>query len=62
MKMKKVFLLSIVILMSVSVFGQSIKVTPVLKKGMKKAYTNTTSVTTMDQTITIASDQLFSIT
>ena len=29
---------------------------------MKKAYTNTTSVTTMDQTITIASDQLFSIT
>ena len=62
MKMKKVFLLSIVILMSVSVFGQSIKVIPVLKKGMKKAYTNTTSVTTMDQTITIASDQLFSIT
>ena len=62
MKMKKVFLLSIVILMSVSVFGQSIKVTPVLKKGMKKAYTNTTAVTTMDQTITIASDQLFSIT
>ena len=62
MKMKKVFLLSIVILMSVSVFGQSIKVTPGLKKGMKKAYTNTTSVTTMDQTITIASDQLFSIT
>ena len=62
MKMKKVFLLSIVILMSVSVFGQSIKVTPVLKKGMKKAYTNTTSVMTMDQTITIASDQLFSIT
>ena len=32
MKMKKVFLLSIVILMSVSVFGQSIKVTPVLNK------------------------------
>ena len=62
MKMKKVFLLSIVILMSVSVFGQSIKVTPVLKKGMKKAYTNTTSVTTMDQTITIASDQLLTIT
>ena len=62
MKMKKVFLLSIVILMSVSVFGQSIKVTPVLKKGMKKAYTNTTAVTTMDQTITITSDQLFSIT
>ena len=62
MKMKKVFLLSIVILMSVSVFGQSIKVTPVLKKGMKKAYTNTTSVTTMDQTITITSDQLLTIT
>ena len=62
MKMKKVFLLSIVILMSVSVFGQSIKVIPVFKKGMKKAYTNTTSVTTMDQTITITSDQLFTIT
>ena len=62
MKMKKVFLLSIVILMSVSVFGQSIKVTPVLKKGMKKAYTNTTAVTTMEQTITITSDQLLTIT
>ena len=62
MKMKKVFLLSIVILMSVSVFGQSIKVTPVLKKGMKKAYTNTTAVTTMGQTITITSDQLLTIT
>ena len=62
MKMKKVFLLSIVILMSVSVFGQSVKVTPVLKKGMKKAYTNTTAVTTMDQTITITSDQLLTIT
>ena len=62
MKMKKVFLLSIVILMSVSVFGQSIKVTPVLKKGMKKAYTNTTAVTTMDQTIIITSDQLLTIT
>lgn len=62
MKMKKVFLLSIVILMSVSVFGQSIKVTPVLKEGMKKAYTNTTAVTTMDQTITITSDQLLTIT
>jgi hypothetical protein len=60
--MKKVFLLSIVILMSVSVFGQSIKVTPVLKKGMKKAYMNTTAVTTMDQTITITSDQLLTIT
>lgn len=62
MKMKKVFLLSIVILMSVSVFGQSIKVTPVLKKGVKKAYMNTTAVTTMDQTITITSDQLLTIT
>lgn len=62
MKMKKVFLLSIVILMSVSVFGQSIKVTPVLKKGMKKAYMNTTAVTTMDQTITITGDQLLTIT
>ena len=60
--MKKVFLFSIGILMAVSIFGQSIKVTPVLKKGMKKAYMNTTAVTTMDQTITITSDQLLTIT
>lgn len=62
MKMKKVFLFSIGILMAVSLFGQSIKVTPVLKKGMNKTYTNTTAITTMDQTVNIVSEQLFSIT
>jgi hypothetical protein len=62
MKMKKVFLFSIGILMAVSIFGQSIKVTPVLKKGMNKTYTNTTAITTMDQTVNIVSEQLFSIT
>ena len=61
MKMKKVFLFSIGILMAVSIFGQSIKVTPVLKKGMNKTYTNTTAITTMDQTVNIVSEQLFSI-
>ena len=60
--MKKVFLFSIGILMAVSIFGQSIKVTPVLKKGMNKTYTNTTAITTMDQTVNIVSEQLFSIT
>ena len=62
MKMKKVFLLSIGILMSVSIFGQSIKVTPALKKGMHKTYTNTTAITTMDQTLNITSEGHFSIT
>ena len=62
MKMKKVFLLSIGILMSVSIFGQSIKVTPALKKGMHKTYTNTTAITTMDQTLNIRSEGHFSIT
>lgn len=60
--MKKVFLFSIGIMMAVSLFGQSIKVTPVLKKGMNKTYTNTTAITTMDQTVNIVSEQLFSIT
>lgn len=60
--MKKVFLLSIAFLMAVSIFGQSIKVTPALKKGMDKTYTNTTSITTMGQTINVISEQHFSIT
>ena len=62
MKMKKVFLLSIGILMAVSIFGQSIKVTPALKKGMHKTYTNTTAITTMDQTVNIMREEHYSIT
>ena len=62
MKMKKVFLFSIGILMAVSIFGQSIKVTPVLKKGMNKTYINTTAITTMDQTVNITNEEHFSIT
>ena len=62
MKMKKVFLLSIGLLMAVSIFGQSIKVTPALKKGMNKTYTNTTAITTMDQTVNITNEEHFSIT
>jgi len=60
--MKKLFLLSIGLLMAVTFFAQSIKVTPALKKGMNKTYTNTTAITTMDQTINIVSEQHFSIT
>ena len=60
--MKKLFLLSIGLLMAVTIFAQSIKVTPALKKGMSKTYTNTTAITTMDQTINIVSEQHFSIT
>ena len=60
--MKKVFLLSIAFLMAVSIFGQTIKVTPTLKKGMNKTYTNTTAITMMDQTINVVSEQHFSIT
>ena len=60
--MKRLFLLSIGLLMAVTIFAQSIKVTPALKKGMNKTYTNTTAITTMDQTINIVSEQRFSIT
>lgn len=60
--MKKVFLLSIGLIMAVAIFAQSIKVTPALKKGMNKTYVNTTAVTTMDQTINVVSEQHFSIT
>ena len=48
--------------MAVSIFGQSIKVTPALKKGMNKTYTNTTAITTMDQTVNITNEEHFSIT
>ena len=60
--MKKLFLLSIGLLMAVTIFAQSIKVTPALKKGMNKTYTNTTAIKTMEQTINIVSEQHFSIT
>ena len=60
--MKKLFFLSIGLLMAVTIFAQSIKVTPALKKGMNKTYTNTTAITTMEQTINIVSEQHFSIT
>ena len=60
--MKKVFLLSIGLMMAVAIFAQSIKVTPALKKGMNKTYVNTTAITTMDQTINVVSEQRFSIT
>lgn len=60
--MKKVFLLSIGLMVAVAIFAQSIKVTPVLKKGMNKTYVNTTAITTMDQTINVVSEQRFSIT
>ena len=60
--MKKVFILSIVFLMAVSLTGQTIKVTPALKKGMNRTYTNTSVITTMDQTINLKSDIQISIT
>ena len=60
--MKKVFLLSIGLMMAVAIFAQSIKVTPALKKGMNKTYVNTTAITTTDQTINVVSEQHFSIT
>ena len=51
--MKKVFALSIGLLMAVSVFGQSIKVTPALKKGMVKTYMVETTATAAGQTVTM---------
>lgn len=60
--MKKVLALGIALLTFVSIFGQSIKVTPTLKKGLVKTYTNVTAVTTMDQTVNINSEQKISIT
>ena len=60
--MKKLFLLSFGLMMAVTIFAQSIKVTPALKKGMNKTYANTTAITTMDQTVNITSEQHISIT
>ena len=55
--MKKVFVITIGLLMAVSTFGQSIKVTPALKKGMVKTYIKTTSTTAAGQTVNSTSEQ-----
>ena len=60
--MKKVFALSIGLIMAVSVFGQSIKVTPVLKKGMVKTYVTTTAATAMGQTVNLSYEQKYTVT
>lgn len=60
--MKKVFVITIGLLMAVSTFGQSIKVTPALKKGMVKTYIKTTSTTAVGQTVNITSEQTYTVT
>jgi len=60
--MKKVFVITIGLLMAVSTFGQSIKVTPALKKGMVKTYIKTTSTTAAGQTVNITSEQTYTVT
>ncbi|MBO6032000.1 MAG: hypothetical protein J6Q22_11205 [Prevotella sp.] len=60
--MKKVFVITISLLMAVSTFGQSIKVTPALKKGMVKTYIKTTSTTAAGQTVNITSEQTYTVT
>lgn len=60
--MKKVFAFSIGLLMAVSSFGQSIKVTPAFKKGMVKTYAVTSNVTVAGQTINMTSEQKYTIT
>lgn len=60
--MKKVFVITIGLLMVVSTFGQSIKVTPALKKGMVKTYIKTTSTTAAGQTVNITSEQTYTVT
>ena len=60
--MKKVFALSIGLMMAVSVFGQSIKVTPVLKKGQVKTYAMTTTATAMGQTVNLSADYKYTVT
>lgn len=62
MKMKKVFALSIGLMMAISVFGQSIKVTPALKKGLVKTYITTTAATAMGQTVNISFEQKYTVT
>jgi hypothetical protein len=60
--MKKVFALCIGLMMAVSVFGQSIKVTPVLKKGQVKTYATTMTVTAAGQTVNISHDNKYTVT
>ena len=60
--MKKVFALSIGLMMAVSVFGQSIKVTPALKKGMVKTYTVATTITATGQTVNMNAERKYTIT
>ena len=60
--MKKAFVITISLLMAVSTFGQSIKVTPALKKGMEKTYNKTASTTAMGQTVNITSEQKYTVT
>lgn len=60
--MKKVFALSIGLMMAVTVFGQSIKVTPALKKGLVKTYSVTTTATATGQTVTMNVDHKYTIT
>lgn len=60
--MKKVFALCIGLMMAVSVFGQSIKVTPVLKKGLVKTYTVTTTATAMGQSVNLSADHKYTVT
>ena len=61
-KMKKVFALSIGLMMAISVFGQSIKVTPALKKGQVKTYTTTTAATAVGQTVNMSYEQIYTVT
>ena len=60
--MKKVLTISVGLMMAVSVFGQSIKVTPTLKKGMVKTYSVTTTMTAVGQTVNITSEQKYTVT
>ena len=60
--MKKVFSLCIGLIMAVSVFGQSIKVTPVLKKGLVKTYAMTTTATAMGQSVNMSADYKYTVT
>lgn len=59
--MKKLFAFSIALLIAVSAIGQSIKVTPTLRKGMVKTYTSTAVLAAMDQKINITSEMKFTV-
>lgn len=59
--MKKLFAFSLALLMAVSAFGQSIKVTPALRKGVVKTYISSAALSAMDQKINISSELKFTI-